>query len=59
MALPFKNGQDLADFLGYGDLYQAAKENEEQGKEVQENIKSMMHRVDDAWAKRNKKDTFD
>lgn len=28
MALPFKNGFELAQALGYGDMYQASKEQE-------------------------------
>ena len=30
MALPFKNGLELANALGYGELYQAAEKKEQQ-----------------------------
>ena len=59
MPLPFKNGEELAQALGFGELYRAAQENEVEGTEVAENVKKLMKRVNEAGDMRNKKDYFD
>lgn len=62
MALPFKNGAELAAALGYGDLYQAAEKKEQQdaaeGVEMTESIKKMMSKLDGIF-KRNIQDVID
>ncbi len=45
MALPFKNGRELAQALGYGKLYDQAVENEKQQQEVIDGIHEMMRRL--------------
>lgn len=42
MGLPFKNGYELAKAMGFGDMYQASKEEKE---EVVENIKNLMRKI--------------
>lgn len=62
MALPFRNGAELAAALGYGDLYQAAQQKEQQqeadGAAMTENIKKMMNKMDGIF-KRNIQDLVD
>lgn len=38
--------EQLADMVGFGDLYRASAEQEKMGEEMAENIKRMMRRVD-------------
>ena len=45
MALPFKNGRELAQALGYGKLYDQAVENEKQQQEVIDGIHEMMRKL--------------
>ena len=59
MGLPFQNGAELANALGYGKMYQAAKEQDAaQTQEVQENFKRMMGKMDDIF-KRNIQENYD
>ena len=37
MGLPFKNGYELANALGYGDMYQASKQQEQENNIQMEN----------------------
>lgn len=37
MGLPFKNGYELANALGYGDMYQASKQQEQENNVQMEN----------------------
>lgn len=46
MALQFRNGEELADALGYGQLYDKSEQMQEKGLEMQESIKRMMKRLD-------------
>lgn len=62
MALPFKNGRELANALGYGELYQAAEKKEQQenmnAEAMTENFKKMMSKMDGIF-KRNIQDLVD
>lgn len=62
MALPFRNGAELAAALGYGDLYKAAQQKEQQqeaeGTVMAESIKKMMGKMDGIF-KRNIQDLVD
>ena len=62
MALPFRNGAELASALGYGGLYKAAEEKEAQemndGMEMMEGIKGMMTKMDEIF-KRNVQEVID
>lgn len=42
MALPFKNGEELAQALGYGDLYRQSKQQEQ---EAINGVKEMIERM--------------
>lgn len=58
MGLPFKNGAELASALGYGDLYKAAEEKDQENEEMVENIKKMMNKINEV-DKRNVQDKID
>lgn len=62
MGLPFKNGADLAAALGYGDLYKAAEEKDQQQNEeglaMKENFQNMTKKIDEIF-KRNIQETID
>lgn len=58
MGLPFKNGYELAKAMGYGKLYQASKEKEEENNEMLENIKKMMGKINEI-EKRNIQEKLD
>jgi hypothetical protein len=62
MALPFKNGLELANALGYGELYQAAEKKEQQdnmnAEAMTESFKKMMSKMDGIF-KRNIQDLVD
>lgn len=49
MGLPFKNGFELAQALGFGEMYQASKEQQE---DVVESIKNMMRKINECDKKR-------
>ena len=59
MALPFSNGAELANALGYGKMYQDAKQQDmEKIKGVQESFKASMWKLDGIF-KRNIQETYD
>ena len=62
MALPFKNGAELASALGFGELYQAAQQKDmaqqEDAAKMTESIKGMMNKMDGIF-KRNIQDVID
>lgn len=58
MGIPFKSGFDLAKYFGYGDLYAAAKKKDEANGEMLEDVKKMMHKINEL-DKRNIKDKLD
>ena len=58
MGLPFKNGYELAKAMGYGKLYQASKEKEEENNEMLENVKKMMSKLNEI-DKRNIQEKID
>ena len=45
MALPFKNGRELVQALGYGERYDQAVKNEQEGQEVIDSIHEMMRKL--------------
>ena len=51
MRIPI-TAEQLADMVGYGDLYRASEEQEEKDQEMTENIRNMMMRVEEASRKR-------
>jgi hypothetical protein len=58
MELPFKNGYELAQHFGYGDLYAAAEIKDQENEEMVENIKKMMNKINEV-DKRNIQDKID
>lgn len=52
MELPFKNGFELAQYFGYGDLYAAAEKKDQKNNEMVESIKKMIGKIDEV-EKRN------
>ena len=62
MELPFKNGYELAQYFGYGDLYAAAEKKDQQQNEerlaMKENFQNMTKKIDKIF-KRNIQETID
>lgn len=55
MGLPFKNGEELAQALGYGDLYRRSKEQQE---EAVNDVKEMINRMNKC-EKQNLQERYD
>lgn len=47
MALPFKNGYELADSFGLGDLYLQSKEKEQENEDMLEGVKKMFNKLEE------------
>ena len=47
MGLPFKNGYELADEFGLGDLYIQSKEKEQENDEMLEGVKKMFNKLEE------------